>query len=58
MVDYEKYSKTLDIARKICEAIYPQPTSHAEWADMFNKIGNVNQIIMENFKNETQIHKG
>jgi len=57
-MDYKEYYKTLDIARKICEAIYPKPTSHTEWADMFNKIGNVNLIIMESFKNETQIHKG
>lgn len=54
-MNYTEYCKTLEIARKICEAIYPTPTSHAEWADMFNKVGKVNLIIIES-KRETQIH--
>lgn len=51
-MDYKEYSKTLEIARKICESIYPKPTSHAEWADMFNKIGKVNLIIIESIKSK------
>lgn len=49
MILYKKYIKFNNMENKAT------PTSHAEWADMFNKVGKVNLIIIES-KRETQIH--
>ena len=45
---FNEYSKTLPMAREIYEAIYPKHTTHAQWADSFNKIGKINRIIIKN----------
>lgn len=50
--EFKEYSKTLEISTKICEAIYPKVTTHSEWADRFNKIGEINRIIIDTIRKE------
>jgi hypothetical protein len=47
-VKWSIYSKTLPMAREIYEAIYPEHTTHVQWAESFNKIGKINRIIIKN----------
>lgn len=46
MLKFKEYSKTLEISRKIYKEVYGEPKTHEEWADGFNKIGNINEIIL------------
>ena len=48
---FKTYSKTLPLAKKIYESIAGLPDSHVEWADSFNKIGTINNLII-NYKSE------
>lgn len=50
--NFEKYSKTLPIARNLYNNIFPKPTTHAEYMDSFNKIGKINEIIINTIENE------
>jgi len=47
-IKWSIYKKTLPIAREIYEITYPKHTTHAQWADSFNKIGKINEIIIKN----------
>lgn len=50
--DFEKYSKTLPIARNLYENIFPKPTTHIEYMDSFNKIGKINEIIINTIEKD------
>lgn len=47
-IKFNEYSKTLPMAREIYKAVYPEHTTHEEWAKSFNKIGKINLIIITN----------
>lgn len=40
-----EYSKTLPKAKEIYLSLMGEPKTHIEWADSFNKIGNINRIL-------------
>jgi hypothetical protein len=37
--------KNLKIAREIYNSITPPPKTHAEWAEAFNKVGDIKKIL-------------
>ncbi len=41
-----KYLETLPKAYKIYEKLLGQPKTHREWAERFNIVGDINEIIM------------
>lgn len=49
---FEDYNKTLHIARELYLKLFDEPTSHEEWAESFNKIGEINEVIMNGTKTE------
>jgi len=42
-----KYLETLPKAYEIYEKLFGEPKTHAEWADRFNKVGDINRILMK-----------
>lgn len=43
-----RYLETLPKAYKIYEKLFGEPKTHAEWAERFNKVGEINRILMDN----------
>ena len=42
-----KYLETLPTAYEIYEKLFGEPKTHAEWAARFNKVGEINRILMK-----------
>jgi len=42
-----KYLETLPKAYEIYEKLFGEPKTHAEWADRFNKVGEINRLLMK-----------
>jgi hypothetical protein len=42
------YLDTLPKAYKIYSLLLGEPKTHREWADRFNKVGEINKILMKN----------
>jgi len=42
-----KYLVTLPKAYEIYEKLFGEPKTHAEWAERFNKVGDINRILMK-----------
>lgn len=40
------YLKTLPLAYEIYEKLFDKPKTHHEWAERFNKVGDINELIM------------
>ena len=57
MEKFTEYSKTLNAARKIHEQVFGPAKSHEEWAESFNKISNINEIIINEIKQHEPIQK-
>tara|TARA_R110000796_G_scaffold215732_2_gene331742 strand:+ start:10847 stop:11011 length:165 start_codon:yes stop_codon:yes gene_type:complete len=49
--NWKTYSKTLPLATKIYYKIYGDAKTHAEWANSFNIIGDINLLIIEENRN-------
>lgn len=47
IMTFVEYAKTLPIAEEIYESIYGEPKTHAEWAEKFNKVGDINKILIK-----------
>lgn len=47
-IKFEEYSKTLPKAEEIYNQLFGISQSHAEWAERFNKIGSINQLLQNN----------
>jgi hypothetical protein len=47
MIETELYFKTLPLARNIYHAIYGEAKTHAEWANSFNIVGDINRLIIK-----------
>ena len=47
-----EYLKTLPLAYEIYFKLFGEPKSHSEWAERFNKVGDINKIIMDNEVNK------
>jgi hypothetical protein len=43
-----KYLNTLPKAYEIYFMLFGEPKTHIEWADRFNKVGEINKILMKN----------
>jgi len=43
---FTKYKKTLPAASQIQEMLQGKPKTHAEWANSFNVVGDINRIII------------
>jgi hypothetical protein len=41
-----KYLETLPKAYEIYEKLFGEPKTHKEWAERFNKVGEINRILM------------
>lgn len=46
-IPYKKYSKTLPIAEELYKVLFGKPQSHKEWADKFNKVGDINKVLIQ-----------
>lgn len=44
---FKEYSKTLEIAEEIYLNLFGKPKTHLEWAESFNKIGQINRSILK-----------
>jgi hypothetical protein len=44
---WTKYESTLEEAEKLYLSLYGEPKNHLEWAEKFNKVGNINKLIWE-----------
>ena len=44
---WNKYKSTLDKAEKLYTSLYGEPKNHLEWAEKFNKVGNINRLTWE-----------
>lgn len=42
-----KYLETLPKAYEIYEKLFGKPKTHVEWAERFNKVGDINRILMK-----------
>lgn len=40
------YRQTLPKAYEIYEQLFDKPKTHIEWAERFNKVANINKILM------------
>ena len=47
-VKFIEKQKTLPVAEKIYLMLFDRPTTHAEWAEMFNKIAIINISLIVN----------
>lgn len=52
-MDFFEYSKTLDLSRLIIDKFVDVPKTHTEWADRFNKVGDLNDIIISSINKPT-----
>lgn len=49
---FSEYRKTLPLAREIYNSIYPEHTTHTQWAESFNKVSKINNIIINHEDNK------
>lgn len=42
---YSQYTSTIEYANQLYISLYGEPTTHREWAEKFNKVGDINRII-------------
>lgn len=45
--NYSEYAKTLPKAEEIYTMLFGKPQTHEQWAEKFNKVGQINRIINE-----------
>lgn len=48
--NFKEYSKTLPLARDIYHQLYGEPKTHTEWAERFNLVGEINNVIIKHEK--------
>lgn len=53
MSDYKTYSKGLPLSAELYWKIFPPPATHEEWANSFNKIGEINEIVLPYLADES-----
>ena len=44
--NWKEYSTKLPFSKRIYEKLYGEPKSHKEWAERFNIIGSINEILL------------
>lgn len=47
MSNWKEYSKTLPKAKEIYLSLFGKPETHKEWAESFNKIGDINKHLQD-----------
>lgn len=49
-MSYTEYRRTLPLAKKIYNKLYDDPKTHREWAESFNIIGDINEVLNKTLK--------
>lgn len=49
--NWKEWSKTLPQAYEIYDLVFGGPKTHREWADRFNKVGEINRILQRKSPN-------
>lgn len=47
VIEYNKYKSTLSKAERLYNSFYGEPKTYKEWAEKFNKVGEINRLIWE-----------
>lgn len=45
---FSTYRKTLPKSKQVYIMLFGKPTTHKEWAESFNKIGDINNVLLKN----------